>query len=44
MVMHVIHPDFREALNTVAEIGNVLSRKDVGKWGRTRGERQEYDT
>lgn len=36
--MHVIHPDFRGALNTAAEIGNVLGRKDVGRWGRARGE------
>lgn len=36
--MHVIRADFRGALNTVAGIGNVLSRKDVGRWGRARGE------
>lgn len=37
MAMHVIHPDFRGALNTVAEFGSVLGRKDVGRWGGARG-------
>jgi len=36
--MHVTHPDFSRALNTVAEIGSVLGRKDVGTWaGAQRG-------
>lgn len=34
MAIHVIHPDFSEALNTVTKIGNVLCRKDVGRWER----------
>lgn len=36
--MHVIHPDFRGTLSTVAEIGSVLGRKGVGRWGGARGE------